>query len=314
MLLALEGDRTTTVIGRFDPETPSTAPARRSTSPSIPPGSTCSTWRAAWRSLASASDVPERSRPLLPRVRGLLYGGDYNPEQWPEEIVARGRRADARGEREPRHASASSRGPCSSPSPGVYDFGWLDRIIDLLSANGVAVDLATPTAAPPAWLVRRASGGPARHARRRPARVRQPAPLLPQLAGLPGGDASRIVRAARPPLRQPPGARDVAREQRVRLPHAGAATADRLGAGLPWLAASARYGEVEALNRGLGDSLLGPALSATGRRSSRRGGRRPPSNPDAGARLGAVLARMPSWRATRPSGRCSTELGAGDSR
>jgi len=36
---------------------------------------------------------------------------------------------------------------------GVYDFGWLDRIMALLHAHGVGVNLATPTAAPPIWLL-----------------------------------------------------------------------------------------------------------------------------------------------------------------
>jgi len=40
------------------------------------------------------------------------------------------------------------------PRPGVYDFAWLDRVIDLLYAHGVRVNLATPTASPPPWLVR----------------------------------------------------------------------------------------------------------------------------------------------------------------
>jgi len=40
------------------------------------------------------------------------------------------------------------------PAPGHYDFNWLDQVMDLLNAHGVRVDLATPTAAPPAWLVR----------------------------------------------------------------------------------------------------------------------------------------------------------------
>ena len=31
-------------------------------------------------------------------------------------------------------------------------FAWLDRVLDLLHDGGIAVDLATPTAAPPAWL------------------------------------------------------------------------------------------------------------------------------------------------------------------
>ncbi|GAA2841473.1 beta-galactosidase [Nonomuraea rubra] len=41
------------------------------------------------------------------------------------------------------------------PEQGRFEFGWLDEIIDRLHAGGVAVDLATPTAAPPAWFVAR---------------------------------------------------------------------------------------------------------------------------------------------------------------
>lgn len=35
---------------------------------------------------------------------------------------------------------------------GVYDFTWLDKVIDLLSQNGINVVLGTPTASPPPWL------------------------------------------------------------------------------------------------------------------------------------------------------------------
>lgn len=38
------------------------------------------------------------------------------------------------------------------PEEGVFDFCWLDRIMDDLHATGVQVALATGTAAPPAWL------------------------------------------------------------------------------------------------------------------------------------------------------------------
>jgi beta-galactosidase len=38
------------------------------------------------------------------------------------------------------------------PEPGRYDFGWLDRVLDLLHGAGVAAALATPTASPPPWL------------------------------------------------------------------------------------------------------------------------------------------------------------------
>ena len=40
------------------------------------------------------------------------------------------------------------------PQPGNFDFEWLDRLMDLLHAHGVSVNLATPTASPPAWMVR----------------------------------------------------------------------------------------------------------------------------------------------------------------
>ena len=39
------------------------------------------------------------------------------------------------------------------PRSGEYDFDWLDRLMDLLHEHGVSVNLATPTASPPAWLV-----------------------------------------------------------------------------------------------------------------------------------------------------------------
>jgi beta-galactosidase len=93
-------------------------------------------------------------RPALPLGRGLLYGGDYNPEQWPEEVWAE----DVRLMQE-AGVNLVTLGVFSwallEPEPGRYDFGWLDRVIELLWSHDVAIDLATPTAAPPAWLVRR---------------------------------------------------------------------------------------------------------------------------------------------------------------
>jgi beta-galactosidase len=40
------------------------------------------------------------------------------------------------------------------PEPGRFDFGWLDRVLDLLHEGGVRVDLATATASPPPWFSR----------------------------------------------------------------------------------------------------------------------------------------------------------------
>jgi beta-galactosidase len=83
----------------------------------------------------------------------ILYGGDYNPEQWPEETWLE----DVRLMRE-AGVNRVSLGIFSwaklEPRPDEYDFGWLDRLMDLLQEHGVSVNLATPTASPPAWLVR----------------------------------------------------------------------------------------------------------------------------------------------------------------
>ncbi|MEV7145608.1 beta-galactosidase [Streptomyces sp. NPDC093084] len=86
-------------------------------------------------------------------VPGIVYGGDYNPEQWPEEVWAE----DVRLMRE-AGVNMVSVGIFSwallEPSEGVLDFSRTDRILGLLHENGIAVDLATPTAAPPAWFFR----------------------------------------------------------------------------------------------------------------------------------------------------------------
>ncbi|WP_454048958.1 beta-galactosidase [Cellulomonas sp. Marseille-Q8402] len=81
----------------------------------------------------------------------IAFGGDYNPEQWPEEVwqedVALMREAGV---------NLVTVGVFSwarlQPTPDTWDFGWLDRVLDLLHEHGIAVDLATATASPPAWL------------------------------------------------------------------------------------------------------------------------------------------------------------------
>ncbi|MET9425268.1 beta-galactosidase [Streptomyces sp. NPDC006540] len=94
--------------------------------------------------------MPETTPQGLDR---LAFGGDYNPEQWPESVW----REDVRLMRE-AGVTMVSVGIFSwallEPEPGAYDFGWLDRILDLLHENGVRADLGTPTASPPAWFYR----------------------------------------------------------------------------------------------------------------------------------------------------------------
>lgn len=39
------------------------------------------------------------------------------------------------------------------PSPGQYEFDWLDQAIDILGSAGLKVVLGTPTATPPRWMI-----------------------------------------------------------------------------------------------------------------------------------------------------------------
>lgn len=82
---------------------------------------------------------------------GMAFGADYNPEQWPEEVWA-----DDVALMKQAGVNLVSVGIFSwgqlEPAEGQYDFGWLDRILDLLHDAGIGVDLATPSAAPPVWL------------------------------------------------------------------------------------------------------------------------------------------------------------------
>ena len=87
-------------------------------------------------------------------IDGLAYGGDYNPEQWPEDI----RLEDIVLMKE-AGVNFLSVGIFSwgllEPTEGNYDFGWLDDVMNNLHGAGIKVALATATASPPAWLARK---------------------------------------------------------------------------------------------------------------------------------------------------------------
>lgn len=90
-------------------------------------------------------------QPLAGQQERIWYGGDYNPDQWPKEVWDDDVRLMKKA-----GVNLVSVGIFSwakiETSEGVYDFDWLDRIIDKLGEAGIAVDLASATASPPMWL------------------------------------------------------------------------------------------------------------------------------------------------------------------
>ncbi|MBG6055441.1 beta-galactosidase [Salinibacterium sp. CAN_S4] len=82
---------------------------------------------------------------------GILFGCDYNPEQWPVSVwhddVALMVQAGV------DIVAINIFGWASiEPRPGEYDFDSLDAIIALLHENGIRVNLGTGTSSPPPWL------------------------------------------------------------------------------------------------------------------------------------------------------------------
>jgi beta-galactosidase len=79
------------------------------------------------------------------------FGVDYYPEHWPEERWE----TDARLMREAGMnviRLAEFAWVKMEPQPGIFDFDWLERAIEVFHKEGISVILGTPTASPPAWL------------------------------------------------------------------------------------------------------------------------------------------------------------------
>lgn len=85
------------------------------------------------------------------KLPAMYYGGDYNPEQWPEEVWKDDMRLMNKA-----GVNFVSIGIFSwallQPNKDTYDLAWLDRLMDLLAEHGIYADLATATASPPAWM------------------------------------------------------------------------------------------------------------------------------------------------------------------
>ena len=82
----------------------------------------------------------------------MHLGCCYYPEHWPEAMWAEdARRMAAMGLSRVRIGEFTwSR---IEPEPGRFDWGWLDRAVEVLHDAGLGIIMGTPTATPPKWLV-----------------------------------------------------------------------------------------------------------------------------------------------------------------
>ena len=197
-----------------------------------------------------------------PRLDGLAYGGDYNPEQWPEEVWERGRGADARGRGHAGHRRDLLLGHARA------------------AAGRVRVRLARPGARPAARRRDRgrpghpdgraaalvpapAPGGPPGHPGRAGARRRVPAGLLPVKPRVrrapPPGSPAQLARATATIPRSCSGTSTTSTAHRS----ASATARPRAAAFRDWL--RDRYGDLDDAERAWGAALLVPAVRRLGR-------------------------------------------------
>ncbi|MFE3853002.1 beta-galactosidase [Streptomyces griseorubiginosus] len=91
---------------------------------------------------------------MTPSNSKIPYGGDYNPEQWPEEVWDDDHRLFTRAGIDTLTVGVFS-WSLTQPAEETYDFTVLDRVLDRAAAEGRQVCLATGTAALPPWLAKR---------------------------------------------------------------------------------------------------------------------------------------------------------------
>ena len=86
----------------------------------------------------------------------IVHGGDYNPDQWiatPEiwdEDMRLMKKAGINSATVGIFAWS-----LTEPEEGVYDFSFLDRILDKMHENGIKAVLATPSGARPPWMAQK---------------------------------------------------------------------------------------------------------------------------------------------------------------
>jgi len=84
----------------------------------------------------------------------ILYGGDYNPEQWPENTWQ-----DDWDKLKLANVNSATINVFSwallEPNEGTFNFDKLDKIVALLEKNKIGIVMATSTAALPMWMTQK---------------------------------------------------------------------------------------------------------------------------------------------------------------
>ena len=88
------------------------------------------------------------------KIDRILYGGDYNPEQWPPEVWEEDMRMMKKA-----HMNVVTLNVFNwavlQPDEHTWRFEQLDQIMEMVRENGMKVCLATSTGAHPAWMAKR---------------------------------------------------------------------------------------------------------------------------------------------------------------
>lgn len=97
----------------------------------------------------------QKFAPILKDFPHMIYGGDYNPDQWLDrpDILKEDDRLMKLA-----HINSATLNVFAwkmlEPEEGVYNFEWLDETMDRMAEQGIKVVLATPSGARPAWMDR----------------------------------------------------------------------------------------------------------------------------------------------------------------
>lgn len=84
----------------------------------------------------------------------IIYGGDYNPEQWSKDIWTIDMELFKKAGINTATINVFSWARLM-PDEDTFNFEELDQIVNMLEENGIGIIMATSTAAMPAWMVKK---------------------------------------------------------------------------------------------------------------------------------------------------------------